>query len=60
MEHYPPGPVRWPRRNTLIPLALGVLAVAVALLQRPGLEVAETKIDLHVAPASFLRDVLSA
>ena len=29
-------------------------------LQRPGLEVAETKVDLHVAPGSFLRDVLSA
>ena len=28
--------------------------------QRPGLEVAETKVDLHVAPGSFLRDVLSA
>jgi arabinofuranan 3-O-arabinosyltransferase len=52
--------VRWPRRDTLIPLALGALAFAVALLQRPGLVVAETKIDLHVAPGSFLRDVLSA
>ena len=60
MEHYPPGPVRWPRRDTLIPLALGALAFAVALLQRPGLVVAETKIDLHVASGSFLRDVLSA
>ena len=60
MEHYAPGPVRWPRRDTLIPVALGALAFAVALLQRPGLVVAETKVDLHVAPGSFLRDVLSA
>jgi hypothetical protein len=52
--------VRWPRRDTLIPLALAALAFVVALLQRPGLEVAETKVDLHVAPDSFLRDVLSA
>ena len=35
--------MRWPRRDTLIPLALGALAFAVALLQRPGLIVAETK-----------------
>ena len=52
--------MRWPRRDTLIPLALGALAFAVALLQRPGLMVAETKVDLHVAPRSFLHDVLSA
>jgi hypothetical protein len=52
--------VKWPRRDTLIPLALGALAFVVAFAQRPGLEVAETKVDLHVAPASFLRDVLSA
>ena len=52
--------MRWPRRDTLIPLALGALAFVVAFVQRPGLEVAETKVDLHVAPDSFLRDVLSA
>jgi arabinofuranan 3-O-arabinosyltransferase len=52
--------VRWPRRDTLIPLALGALAFVVAFVQRPGLEVAETKVDLHVASGSFLRDVLSA
>ena len=55
-----PAPVRRPSRDTFIPLALGALAVAVALLQRPGLVVAETKVDLHVAPRSFLADVLSA
>ena len=32
------GPVRWPRRDTLIPLALGALAFVVAFAQRPGLE----------------------
>ena len=52
--------MRWPRRDTLIPLALGALAFVVAFLQRPGLEVVETKVDLHVAPESFLRDVVSA
>ena len=52
--------MRWPRRDTFIPLALGALAFVVAFVQRPGLEVAETKVDLHVAPGSFLRDVLSA
>ena len=51
--------MRWPRRDTLIPLALGALAFVVALLQRPGLEVADTKVDLHVDPARFLRDVLA-
>src|SRR5919197_3408989 len=55
-----PASVRWPRRDTLIPLALGALGFAVALLQRPGLVVAETKVDLHVSPASFLHDVVSA
>jgi arabinofuranan 3-O-arabinosyltransferase len=52
--------VRRPPRDTLIPLALGALAFVVAFAQRPGLAVAETKVDLHVAPGSFLRDVLSA
>ncbi len=52
--------MRRPRRDTLIPLALGALGFAAALLQRPGLVVAETKVDLHVSPASFLHDVLSA
>ncbi|MGZ8634198.1 MAG: alpha-(1-_3)-arabinofuranosyltransferase domain-containing protein, partial [Solirubrobacteraceae bacterium] len=52
--------MRWPRRDTLLPLALGALAFVVAFMQRAGLEVAETKVDLHVAPSSFLRDVLSA
>jgi arabinofuranan 3-O-arabinosyltransferase len=52
--------VRWPRRDTLIPLALGALGFAAVLLQRPGLVVAETKVDLHVSPGSFVRDVLSA
>ena len=44
--------MRWPRRETLIPLALGALAFVVAFVQRPGLEVAETKVDLHVAPGA--------
>jgi arabinofuranan 3-O-arabinosyltransferase len=52
--------VRRPRRDTLIPLGLAALAFAVAVLQRPGMVVAETKVDLHVAPRSFLTDVLSA
>ena len=52
--------MRWPRRDTLIPLALAALAFVLAFAQRPGLEVADTKVDLHVDPGSFLGDVLSA
>jgi len=48
------------RRDSLIPLGLAVACFATALLQRPGLIVAETKIDLFVSPVSFLSDVLSA
>jgi hypothetical protein len=55
-----PTPVRAPRRDSLIPLALAAGCFGLALLQRPGLIVADTKIDLHVSPGSFIRDVLSA
>ncbi len=48
------------RRDSLIPLGLAVACFANSLLQRPGLIVAETKIDLVVSPVSFLSDVLSA
>ncbi|HEU4991667.1 MAG TPA: alpha-(1-_3)-arabinofuranosyltransferase family protein, partial [Luteimonas sp.] len=48
------------RRDSLIPGGLAALAFLLALLQRPGWIVAETKVDLHVAPQSFLHDVLSA
>jgi arabinofuranan 3-O-arabinosyltransferase len=44
-------------RGALIPLGLGALAFALALLQRPGVAVADTKIDLHVDPAGFLAEV---
>lgn len=46
-------------RHRAIPLALGVAAFALALLQRPGWASSDTKIDLHVAPARFLADVAS-
>ncbi|MGZ6641109.1 MAG: alpha-(1-_3)-arabinofuranosyltransferase domain-containing protein [Solirubrobacteraceae bacterium] len=48
------------RRDPSIPLGLAALAVVASVLQRPGLRVAETKVDLHVSPGSFLHDVLSA
>ncbi|HZN87710.1 MAG TPA: alpha-(1-_3)-arabinofuranosyltransferase family protein [Thermoleophilaceae bacterium] len=45
-------------RRLLSP-ALAALAFAIALLQRPGEAVADTKIDLHVDPVGFLADVAS-
>ena len=44
------------RRSRRRPAAL---AFAIALLQRPGEAVADTKIDLHVDPVGFLADVAS-
>jgi hypothetical protein len=48
------------QRDRLIPLGLAVGCFVLALAQRPGLIVAETKVDLYVSPGSFLHDVLSA
>ena len=45
-------------RRLLSP-ALAALAFAIALLQRPGDAVADTKIDLHVDPLGFLGEVAS-
>src|SRR3712207_249239 len=42
-----------------MPLLLAALAYGVALLQRPGTDVADTKVDLHVDPGGFLADVAS-
>jgi hypothetical protein len=47
------------RSRRAIPLAVTVLAYVVALLQRPGELVADTKVNLYVDPARFLGDVLS-
>jgi hypothetical protein len=49
--------VNRPRR---IPLALAAACYVLALVQRPGLVYADTKIDLYVDPHGFLADVLSA
>jgi arabinofuranan 3-O-arabinosyltransferase len=46
-------------RRSAIPLALAVGSYAVALLQRPGVAAADTKINLHVDPGRFLGDVAS-
>jgi len=46
------------RRRT-ITSGLVLLAYALALVQRPGDVVADTKVDLYVAPARFLSNVLS-
>jgi hypothetical protein len=46
-------------RRRSITSGLVLLAYALALIQRPGETVADTKIDLYVAPARFLSNVLS-
>ena len=47
-------------RGRVVEVALAALAFLLALLQRPGWTLTDTKIDLHVDPAGFLGDVLSA
>ncbi len=47
-------------RPGAVPLALVALAYVLALVQRPGTLVADTKVDLHVDARSFLAEVLSA
>ncbi|MCW3008655.1 MAG: hypothetical protein JWP17_3281, partial [Solirubrobacterales bacterium] len=42
------------RRDRLLPAALAVGCYLLALLQRPGFAVTDTKIDLHVDPLRFL------
>ncbi len=49
-----------PVARTRVPLALTVLAYVVALLQRPGTLIADTKVHLYVEPGKLLGDVLSA
>jgi len=44
------------RRDALV---MAALAVAVALVQRPGVATSDTKIDLHTDPVGFLADVAS-
>jgi arabinofuranan 3-O-arabinosyltransferase len=46
-------------RRRSITLGLVLLAYALALVQRPGEVVADTKVDLYVAPTRFLSNVLS-
>jgi hypothetical protein len=46
-------------RRRSITSGLVLLAYALALVQRPGEVVADTKVDLYVAPARFLSNVLS-
>ena len=47
------------RSRRAIPLAVASLAYVVALLQRPGELVADTKVNLFLDPSRFLGDVLS-
>src|SRR4051794_16716354 len=47
-------------RGRTLEAALAALSLLVALVQRPGLASSDTKVDLHVDPAGFLRDVASA
>jgi arabinofuranan 3-O-arabinosyltransferase len=53
-------PIPRPLRGRAVEVALAVLAFLLALAQRPGRTLTDTKIDLHVDPAGFLGDVLSA
>jgi arabinofuranan 3-O-arabinosyltransferase len=46
-------------RERAIALAVIVLGYVIALCQWPGAAVSDTKIDLHVDPSRFLRDVAS-
>ena len=47
-------------RGRAVEVALAGLAFLLALAQRPGRTLTDTKIDLHVDPVGFLGDVLSA
>src|SRR5690349_18678546 len=53
-------PVPRPFRGRAVEVALAALAFLIAILQRPGRMLTDTKIDLHVDPVGFLGDVLSA
>ncbi|HEX8086142.1 MAG TPA: alpha-(1-_3)-arabinofuranosyltransferase family protein [Solirubrobacteraceae bacterium] len=44
----------------LIPFGLAAASYVLALVQRPGTVVADTKVDLYVDPGSFIADVASA
>ena len=46
-----------PLRDRAFPLGASLLAFVLALVQRPGLESSDTKIDLLTDPAGFLADV---
>src|SRR6059058_5156284 len=46
------------RRNA-VPLALSVLALVLAVLQRAGWSSSDTKIDLHTDPIRFLSEITS-
>ncbi len=52
-------PVRQMRQRA-IPIVLAAAAYALAILQRPGVLIADTKLDLYVSPRNFLADVASA
>src|SRR4051794_17413341 len=47
------------RSRRAIPVGLAVLAYAIAILQRPGELIADTKVNLYVDPSRFLSDVAS-
>jgi arabinofuranan 3-O-arabinosyltransferase len=47
------------RRPVVLPLALAALSYVLAVIQRPGAVVADTKVHLYLDPWRFLGDVLS-
>ncbi|MBA2350153.1 MAG: DUF3367 domain-containing protein, partial [Solirubrobacterales bacterium] len=56
----PSVPSRASRLRPGVPAALIALAFLLALVQRPGQVVADTKVNLYVDPGAFLGQVLSA
>src|SRR6476646_6948592 len=46
-------------RTRAVPASLALLALVLALLQRPGWSSSDTKIDLHVDPVRFLGEIAS-
>src|SRR3982751_6685175 len=47
------------RRPAVLPVTLAALSYVLALVQRPGEVVADTKVHLYLDPSRFLRDVVS-
>jgi hypothetical protein len=56
---WPHGWWSWVRSGRALPLALGLLALVLAFVQRPGQVVRDTRVELSVDPGLFLHRVAS-